>query len=379
MMFVLVLLVMSNAIATRKYAWLKQYQSFVPKIKSQHFANPSDVYASEALVSVQWSGETYDLQLSLNRDLLSEDWELKSYDDDGNLIEHNLTRNDFMCHYTGTVLGHNFSHVYMSMCDGLGMRGLLTMGDLALEVMHAVDPSVKHQRKFHSQEHIIFDSSSLDYEPLPLDALPPTEITEVESNKPENTPRLRATRYVASHPVLTDASRLNQFSSRSAEALDAQAIINGANSLYGSTSWSNSDRFSLRLIANIQNPTDFRRDVNTINTVYTWKSNNYPREATVVAMIGMGLRSGAAGVGCTGCMCTTTGSNLNEVQSSQSLQLSATLIAHETGHNWCLTHDSDSQGGFGFVMWPGLINNVRRFSSFSVTTMRNYRFPSCVS
>lgn len=113
---------------------------------------------------------------------------------------------------------------------------------------------------------------------------------------------------------LTDASRLNQFASRSAEAQDSQAIINGANSMYGSTQWSNSDQHSLRIIANVQDPSDFRgRDVNTINTVYDWKARNYPSEATVVAIISVALRSGNQGVGCTNCMCTTTGSNLNNV------------------------------------------------------------------
>lgn len=357
------------------FADISAFDTFVPKLISERKATAADLYGADVEVMIQYQDKPLHLQLSVNRDLFDKDWFLETTHEDGTITRTNDTA-AFMCHYNGHVKGIEGSNVVMSLCDELGMRGTIHTDSFDIEVQHGFPLSefngARHsKRSFHGEPHIVYDLANVNVEGILAHAVDDDEEFETTVVGDSDQANFNAACVTAS-----DSFRMNAYNSNNAEAQNTQSVMAQSNNRYRSTSWNNGHSLTMSIGGQVQNPSGWSHSSNMntkLSALSTYKRNSHSGRDNVVGLTHFSY-GGTIGLAWMNTMCQNANScGLNNVGWSSSDGARGVLVAHEIGHNFNFDHDSNNNGGNGFVMWPSIITSSSRFSTFSRSRFESSR------
>lgn len=319
------------------------------------------VYADALTLTVPFHGEELTLDLTADRTLFHDDWQLVN--DNGDVLSDD--KEAFMCHYTGTVAGKKGSRVTISVCDDAGINGLIETEEFNAEIQ-PVDPDTRRVDSLGT--HIIYDMEDLV---LPDDISYGEAVADfgnfADTNEVMNSTDVGVNRaYVMNLITASDSQRMRAYSSSGAEASNSQSVIAQMNNRYTSTSWGSGN--SLRIVnkrqvqnANMGTPTSNLS--NYLRQVATYKGNNHRSEDNVQGFTSYNS-GGTIGVAYMRTMCQASNScGINNVGFTSSTSSRGILVAHEAGHNFAMEHDNNNNPS---VMSSSINSNAQRFSGPSV-------------
>jgi len=359
------------AVAAAQFEDIRSYETFVPKLIREEFASNTK-YASHVEVQVEYQGQGMFLDLDVDTQLLAEDWFLETTDPETGVVTVNTNRSDFMCHYQGSVRGIEDSHVVMSLCEELGMRGTVHTEKFNIEIQHAVplnewNGAFGSFRRYHREAHIVYSLEDVIVEGLSGEPLEDASVS-LDTNLGDD-PRPMAN---AACVTASDASRMNAFGSGGAETSNTQSVMAQSNNRYRASSWTGGSQLTMSIAGQVQRPAGWSFSTNMqtyLRNLSTYKNNNQRSRDNVVGLTHTSF-GGTIGLAWLNTMCQAANScGLNNVGWSSSDSARGVLVAHEIGHNFAFAHDTQER----LVMWPSIITNAARFSRQSIARFQQVR------
>ncbi|XP_062995352.1 disintegrin and metalloproteinase domain-containing protein 9 [Elgaria multicarinata webbii] len=347
---------------------LSSYEFTVPRRITRDRREVSNSNAVQDNVSyvIEVEGRERTLHLQKNKELLPKDFTVYTYNEDGTLRSEVPDLQDH-CHYQGYVEGILDSLVAVSTCSGL--RGLLQIENTTYGIEPMELSSVS--------QHLIYRMENVRKEPLACGVADPDrkwESTEYQ-HTPSMTPLLRKkrgvllqTRYVELF-IVVDKERYqllgeNQTAVREemvqlANYLDSMYVmLNIRIVLVGLEIWTWENKIRIEGGAG-----------DVLANFVQWREQDLvPRRrhdsAQFVLKKGFG---GTAGMAYVGTVCSRSHAGGINVFGPISVQMFASIVAHELGHNLGMNHDDERNchcGTANCIMNSGA-SGARNFSSCS--------------
>ncbi|RMB95117.1 hypothetical protein DUI87_28393 [Hirundo rustica rustica] len=316
--------------------------------------------------AIEIEGNEYTIHLEKNKELLPKDFTVYTYDREGKLqLEYPDVQDH--CHYQGFVEGSLDSLVAVSTCSGL--RGLVTMGNVTYGI-EPMDPS-------SGSKHILYRLDNVKKEPTTCGVTSEgQEKEDAEGNlHPSMTQLLRRkravlhqTRYVELF-IVVDKEKFEDFGKSETEVREHMVqLANFLDSMY--------IMLNIRIVLvgleiwkheNIISTDGGAGDV--LANFVQWREKNLVLRrrhdsAQLVLKKGFG---GTAGMAYVGTVCSKSHAGGINVFGRISIQMFASIMAHELGHNLGMNHDDERVchcGASSCIMSSGA-SGSRNFSSCS--------------
>ncbi|XP_069474021.1 disintegrin and metalloproteinase domain-containing protein 9 isoform X2 [Ambystoma mexicanum] len=323
---------------------LSSYEITVPQRLSRERREVPNFLLTKDLVSylIQIEGKEYVLHLEKNKGLLSKDFVVYTYGEDGALLSDRPTVKDH-CHYQGYVDGVPGSRAAFSTCFGL--RGMLHLENIS----YGVEP-VESSSDF---QHLIYRLENVQIEPMMCGATQsfsfgiPKENETDELHPPTMSQLLRRkrailpqTRYVELFLVV-DKDRYTMLNrNHTAVREEMVHLANYLDSMYitlnirivlvGLEIWTNQNMITTDGSAG-----------DVLGRFVQWREKELvPRHrhdsAQFVLKQGFG---GTAGMAFVGTVCSRSHAGGINVFPHNNVQSFASIVAHELGHNLGMNHD----------------------------------------
>ncbi|XP_071585243.1 disintegrin and metalloproteinase domain-containing protein 9 [Heliangelus exortis] len=347
---------------------LSSYEVVIPQKLGRERREASSVSSAQDKVSyaVEIEGQEYTIRLEKNKELLPKDFTVYTYNKEGKLQSENPDVQDH-CHYQGYVEGSLDSVVAVSTCSGL--RGLVTIGNITYGI-EPVDPS-------SGSEHILYRLDNVKKEPTTCGVTPEDHEREhpEENQHPSMTQLLRRkravlhqTRYVELF-IVVDKEKFEDFGKSETEVREHMVqLANFLDSMY--------IMLNIRIVLvgleiwkyeNIISTDGGAGDV--LANFVQWREKNLVLRrrhdsAQFVLKKGFG---GTAGMAYVGTVCSKSHAGGINVFGRISIQMFASIMAHELGHNLGMNHDDERVchcGASSCIMSSGA-SGSRNFSSCS--------------
>ncbi|XP_059586631.1 disintegrin and metalloproteinase domain-containing protein 9 isoform X2 [Alligator mississippiensis] len=315
---------------------------------------------------IEIEGKEHTIHLEKNTLLLPKDFTVYSYNEEGKLYSENPDVRDH-CHYQGYVEGIPDSAIAVSTCTGL--RGLLHVGNVTYGIEPMDDDS--------DLKHIVYRLENVQKEPMVCGVSstdPGREPTEYEQ-PPGMTQLLRSkravlhqTRYVELFIVVDKERYEVQGRSEAAVREEMVHLANCLDSMY--------IMLNIRVVLvgleiwkyqNLISTDGSAGDV--LANFVQWREKNLVTRrrhdsAQFVLKKGFG---GTAGMAYVGTVCSKNHAGGINVFGQMSVQMFASIVAHELGHNLGMNHDDEREcycGADSCIMNSGA-SGSRNFSSCS--------------
>ncbi|XP_061448334.1 disintegrin and metalloproteinase domain-containing protein 9 isoform X2 [Rhineura floridana] len=315
---------------------LSSYEIIVPKrIMRKHREVPISRAAKVDLTyAINVEGTRYILLLEKNKALVPKDFTVYTYSEDGTLHSEILNLQDH-CHYLGYVRGVTNSLAAISTCSGL--RGLLQIGNITYGIDPMDPPSPSGTR------YIIYRLENVRTPALGCE-LPEGRWQEADHQHPPSVTQLLRrkrgvllqTRYVELFIVVDKERYLLLGHNKTAVTEEMVHLANYLDSMYialnirvvlvGLEIWTRENKISLEGGAG-----------DVLANFVQWREQELvPRQRRK----GFG---GTAGMAYVGTICSKSHAGGINVFGSISVQLFASIVAHELGHNLGMNHDDERQ------------------------------------
>eukprot|EP00076_Gallus_gallus_P033012 XP_024998550.1 disintegrin and metalloproteinase domain-containing protein 9 isoform X1 [Gallus gallus] len=348
---------------------LSSYEVIIPQKLGRERRETSNASSTQDKVSyaIEIEGKEYTIHLEKNKDLLPKDFTVYTYNKEGKLQSEYPDVQDH-CYYQGYVEGILDSVVAVSTCSGL--RGLVTIGN----VTYGIEPMDSSS----GSEHIVYSLDNVKKEPSMCGVM--TEGHEEgehtgENHHPSMTQLLRKkrailhqTRYVELF-IVVDKEKFEDFGKSETEVREHMVqLANFLDSMYimlnihivlvGLEIWK---------YENIISTDGGAGDV--LANFVQWREKNLVLRrrhdsAQFVLKKGFG---GTAGMAYVGTVCSKSHAGGINVFGKISIQMFASIMAHELGHNLGMNHDDERVchcGASSCIMSSGA-SGSRNFSSCS--------------
>ncbi|NXX97832.1 ADAM9 protein, partial [Centropus bengalensis] len=315
--------------------------------------------------SIQTRNGTYILKLKRNKKLISEDFVLYTYGNDGKL-EARPSKPKTHCYYHGTVEGVADSRLALSTCDGL--RGLLFLGG----AWYGVEPLGPFEHAFYRLE----DTQDTPFQCGVLSSSLQHEVVAnhsgksmLSSNGKEHLLRravLPQRSYVELFVVVDNQRFLMKESDPAAVQKETVELINYVDGMYralniqivlvGLEIWTDRDHIS---VTNGSAGDVLSRFVSWRQKVLLKRSRNDVSHL----LLGRSSFGGTVGMAFVGTVCSQVrGGSISTLNHNDVLR-HATVVAHELGHNLGMKHD-DKRCPASYIM-HSTDNGSRNFSTCS--------------
>ncbi|XP_017687393.1 PREDICTED: disintegrin and metalloproteinase domain-containing protein 9-like [Lepidothrix coronata] len=347
---------------------LSSYEVVTPQRLGRERREASNSSSEQDKVSyaIEIEGQEYTIHLEKNKELLPKDFTVYTYDKEGKLqLEYPDVQDH--CHYQGHVEGTLDSVVAVSTCSGL--RGLVTIGN----VTYGIEPMDSSS----GSEHILYRLDNVKKEPTTCGvSTEGQEEEQAEGNPhPSMTQLLRRkravlhqTRYVELF-IVVDKEKFEDFGKSETEVREHMVqLANLLDSMYimlnirivlvGLEIWKYENMISMDGGAG-----------DVLWNFVQWREKNLVvrrrhDSAQLVLKKGFG---GTAGMAYVGTVCSKSHAGGINVFGRISIQLFASIMAHELGHNLGMNHDDQRGchcGASSCIMSSGA-SGSRNFSSCS--------------
>nr|XP_054506522.1 disintegrin and metalloproteinase domain-containing protein 9 [Agelaius phoeniceus] len=347
---------------------LTSYEVVTPQRlgRERREASNSSSVQDKVSYAVEIEGKEYTLHLEKNKELLPKDFTVYTYDKEGKLqLEYPDVQDH--CHYQGFVEGTLDSLVAVSTCSGL--RGLVTIGNVTYGI-EPMDPS-------SGSEHILYRLDNVKKEPTGCGVTTAGQEGEHAEGElhPSMTQLLRRkravlhqTRYVELF-IVVDKEKFEDFGKSETEVREHMVqLANFLDSMYV--------MLNIRIVLvgleiwkheNIISTDGGAGDV--LANFVQWREKNLVLRrrhdsAQFVLKKGFG---GTAGMAYVGTVCSKSHAGGINVFGRISIQMFASIMAHELGHNLGMNHDDERVchcGASSCIMSSGA-SGSRNFSSCS--------------
>nr|XP_010956343.1 disintegrin and metalloproteinase domain-containing protein 9 [Camelus bactrianus] len=352
---------------------LSSYEIITPWRLTREQRDAPRPHSEQVSYVIQAEGKEHIIHLERNKDLLPKDFVVYTYNEEGALIaDYPNTQNH--CHYRGYVEGIYDSSIALTDCSGL--RGLLHIEN----VSYGIEP-LQNSSRF---EHILYRMDNVHKEPLKCGVSGKDveeEITWDEEGQPHHITQLlrrrRAvlpqTRYVELLIVVDkekyDTMGRNQTAVRAemirlANCLDSMYImLNIQIVLVGLEIWTNGNLISLNGGAG-----------DVLKSFVEWRekfliTRRRHDSAQLILKKGFG---GTAGMAFVGTVCSRSHAGGINVFGQIAVEIFASIVAHELGHNLGMNHDDGRN--CHCVVKSCIMNSSgsKNFSSCSVEDFENF-------
>ncbi|XP_075063293.1 zinc metalloproteinase-disintegrin-like VLAIP-A [Mixophyes fleayi] len=373
-------LLSSQVLASNRLPVGQKYEVVFPeKVHSQHKRDTQSTYPDLLQYSIPVDGELLLLQLEKTENLLSDDFTMTHYKEDGTPVTTRPKNQDHCC-YQGHVKHDSDSSVSICTCNGLSGLIHTRKRRFLIEPLNETDTG----------KHAVFDAK----EETPL-TCGVTNTTWMEgkvskssrsSNNAEKNAFLKSLKYVQLY-LVADKSIFEKYN-YSTEIAKQRMIemVNYVNEVYkaintfvaliGIEIWDKKDQFDVATSASVN-----------LERFSKWRTNVLlPRQAHDNAQFvtNTDFDGPTVGLAYVGTMCSNSHSTgVIQDHSKQSISVGAT-IAHEMGHNLGMNHDSNNCicTADSCIMAPSLsYNTPRLFSSCSQSNFQDFifsRMPACM-
>ncbi|XP_035201077.1 disintegrin and metalloproteinase domain-containing protein 9 isoform X1 [Oxyura jamaicensis] len=347
---------------------LSSYEVIIPQRLGRERRQASNVSSVQDKVSyaIEIEGKEYTIHLEKNKELLPKDFTVYTYSKEGKLQSEYPDVQDH-CHYQGYVEGILDSVVAVSTCSGL--RGLVTIGNITYGI-EPIDSS-------SGSKHILYPLDNVKKEPTMCGVTTEGHEREHtgENHHPSMTQLLRRkravlhqTRYVELF-IVVDKEKFEDFGKSETEVREHMVqLANFLDSMYV--------MLNIRIVLvgleiwkyeNIISTDGGAGDV--LANFVQWREKNLVLRrrhdsAQFVLKKGFG---GTAGMAYVGTVCSKSHAGGINVFGKISIQMFASIMAHELGHNLGMNHDDERVchcGASSCIMSSGA-SGSRNFSSCS--------------
>ncbi|XP_058050343.1 disintegrin and metalloproteinase domain-containing protein 9-like isoform X3 [Ahaetulla prasina] len=296
---------------------LSSYEIIVPKrIEREDQRTNPEYWVDKLLFDVKIEGKPYIIHLKRNRDLVSQDFTIYTYNKNGSLQTEtpNLQKH---CHYRGYVEGISDSTVAVSTCFGL--RGVVQMQDIT----YGIEPVDSTSR------HAIYRMENVKKEPRNcgvshLDGNRDT--TDVQHHLDDS---LMSRYYLLGQNKTAVREEMVQL----ANLLDSMYImLNIRIVLVGLEIWTFENKIRMEGAAG-----------DVLANFVQWRERDLvPRRRHDSAQLVLRKDfGGTAGMAYVGTVCSKSHAGGINVFGPTSVQAFASIVAHELGHNLGMNHDDD--------------------------------------
>ncbi|XP_064031783.1 disintegrin and metalloproteinase domain-containing protein 9-like isoform X1 [Pogoniulus pusillus] len=347
---------------------LSSYEVVVPQRLGRERREASNVSSAQDQVSyaIEIEGQQYTIHLQQNRELLPKDFTVYTYNEEGKLQADYPDVQDH-CHYQGYVEGSLDSVVAVSTCSGL--RGLVMLGNIT----YGIEPMDSSS----GSKHILYRLDNVKQEPSTCGVNSEGHAKEhtEDNHHPSMTQLLRRkravlhqTRYVELF-IVVDKEKFEDFGKSETEVREHMVqLANFLDSMYL--------MLNIRIVLvgleiwkaeNIISTEGGAGDV--LANFVQWREKNLVLRrrhdsAQFVLKKGFG---GTAGMAYVGTVCSKSHAGGINVFGRISIQMFASIMAHELGHNLGMNHDDGRVchcGASSCIMSSGA-SGSRNFSSCS--------------
>ncbi|NWW49512.1 ADAM9 protein, partial [Pedionomus torquatus] len=347
---------------------LSSYEVVTPQRLGRDRREASNVSSVQDKVSyaVEIEGKEYTIHLEKNKELLPKDFTVYTYDEEGRLQSEVPDIQDH-CHYQGHVEGTLDSVVALSTCSGL--RGLVMIGNITYGI-EPMDPS-------SGSKHLLYRLDNVKREPTTCGVTNHEHDggdTE-ENHHPSMTQLLRRkravlhqTRYVELF-IVVDKEKFEDFGKSETEVREHMVqLANILDSMY--------IMLNIRIVLvgleiwkseNIISTDGGAGDV--LANFVQWREKNLVlrRRHDSAQFVLKKSFGGTAGMAYVGTVCSKSHAGGINVFGRISIQMFASIMAHELGHNLGMNHDDERVchcGASSCIMSSGA-SGSRNFSSCS--------------
>ncbi|CAH2321647.1 Disintegrin and metallo ase domain-containing 8 [Pelobates cultripes] len=347
-----------------------------------------NLYPEHARYALRFGGKNYTITLQKNRELLSKDYTLTYYSENGTEVTEAQNGQDH-CFYHGHVEGESESAASINTCNGIS-------GFLHVEgQMYLIEPLTgageKGVHAVYKHEHLRLKrgvcqgsnaTTVYDYGPKVAAMLKP---------QPWRAATLQSgTKYVELYLVVDNAEYV-KYKDMATVHHRMKEIVNHVDKLYralkfrvaliGMEVWTNKDKITVSTNAG-----------KTLDNFLMWRKTDLLRKRrhdNAQLITGIEFEGTTVGLATKLAMCTGDSGAVNQDHSSNPIGAASTL-AHEMGHNLGMSHDEDVPGchctetreNGGCVMSKSVgIVYPKMFSSCSLTdlqTFLNEMSPTCL-
>ncbi|NXJ68918.1 ADAM9 protein, partial [Rostratula benghalensis] len=328
--------------------------------------------------SIKTRNGTYLLKLKKNKKLVSEDFTLYTYRENGKL-EATQSKNKTHCYYHGTVEGIADSMLALSTCDGL--RGILYIGGKWYG-MEPLNSSRTFEHKFYQLEdlqdipfHCGVLNGSLHQEKMFVkQSVKYKSLSNSTSSREKLLRRavLPQKSYVELFVVVDNHRFLMKDSDAAAVQKETVELINYVDGMYralniqivlvGLEIWTDTNRISVM--------DGSAGDV--LGRFVSWRQENLlkrSRNDVSHLIIGRNAFGGSIGMAFVGTICSQVQGGSISTLNHNSVLRHATVVAHELGHNLGMKHD-DKRCPASYIM-HSTDNGSRNFSTCSADDFEN--------
>ncbi|NXU58327.1 ADAM9 protein, partial [Turnix velox] len=347
---------------------LSSYDVIIPQRLGRERREASNVSSVQDKVSyaVEIEGNKYTIHLEKNKELLPKDFTIYTYDQEGKLqLEHPNIQDH--CHYQGYVEGTLDSVVALSTCSGL--RGLVTIGN----VTYGIEP----MESSSGSKHILYRLDNVKREPTECGVTVEDHEKEhaEENHPPSMTQLLRSkravlhrTRYVELF-IVVDKEKFEDFGKSETEVREHMVqLANFLDSMY--------IMLNIRIVLvgleiwKVENMISTEGGAGDVLANFVqWREKNLVlrRRHDSAQLVLKKSFGGTAGMAYVGTVCSKSHAGGINVFGRISIQMFASIMAHELGHNLGMNHDDERVchcGASSCIMSSGA-SGSRNFSSCS--------------
>ncbi|XP_077118376.1 disintegrin and metalloproteinase domain-containing protein 9 [Ranitomeya variabilis] len=336
---VLLLLCCSLVTGLDPSSFLSSYEIIIPQKLTRLRRDASGSLKEGLSYVIQAEGKDHILHLEHNRDLLSKDFTVYTYSENGTRLASPLHQQD-LCHYQGYAEGYPDSRVAISTCSGL--RGLLHLSNGS----YGIEP-LKSSSTF---QHLIYRLEDVKQEPMVCGVSDPAEGHESQHpHSPSMYQLLRRkkravlpqTRYVELFLVV-DKERYDTLGNSAAVRAEMVELSNYLDNMYsmlnirvvlvGLEIWTTMNYINIDGSAG-----------EVLGRFVQWRETQLlPRRRHDSAQLVLKKKfGGTAGMAFVGTVCSRSHAGGINVFSTQTLQSFSSIVAHELGHNLGMNHDND--------------------------------------
>ncbi|XP_030343376.1 disintegrin and metalloproteinase domain-containing protein 9-like [Strigops habroptila] len=372
-----------KGVSSEQTSRLSTLEIIIPRLTSREKHHPfyhEELPDDNLSYSVKTRNGTYLLKLKRNKKLVSEDFMLYTYGENGKL-EATQSKNETHCYYHGTVEGIADSVLALSTCDGL--RGILYIGGKWYG-MEPLNTSSTFEHVFYQLEDmqdIPFQcgvlNSSLHHEEMFVKQ--PVKYTFVPNSTSSREKLLRKKRavlpqksYVELFVVVDNNRFLMKKSDLAAVQKETVELINYVDGMYGALNiqivlvgleiWTDTNHISVM--------EGSAGDV--LSRFVSWRQKDLlkrSRNDVAHLIIGRSSYSGSIGMAFVGTVCSQVQGGSISTLNHDNVLRHATVAAHELGHNLGMKHD-DTRCPASYIM-HSTDNGSRNFSTCSADDFEN--------
>eukprot|EP01083_Nonionella_stella_P033758 92372_1 len=324
-------------------------------------------FESNRIISFDAFNEHYLVELEINPHIIMS--EIRHFGDDDTLYNpRNLTTS---CHYQGRVLNMSYSAAALSMCRGRGIRGFIRLPNDELEI----NPSrYWFDREFDRtqdheiyDEHLVYRASDFHTTASVYDSYHHMHMHRDMHQDISRRRRLASTNKVVKLYILSGVSYTKYAGSAAKAQAHAADITNRLTALYKNGNWGSLGTIKFQLIGFNAAPSwtggyqvakrnnDGNKWLTGFGTFLKSNVNGYNAAHLITRKAytnGPPNWQDVAGYAPVGTMCKWTSVETRGISKGTYAGLAdiASVMAHEIGHNFGISHDTAACGS-GKIMW----------------------------